>query len=164
MKKKKKKTQQSGSPEAVAAFVKHLTGWLRGNADRVRLAYESHSGWEVWLHVELFLYIRAQAPQVDITRETGGYTGDLRPDFFFEGVTVEIKTEGEKQTGEAFAKAVYRDMGKVESQSGHALVVGVCCTDAARNELGILTTSELPAFTVNGKTVYVGWVASEAVD
>ncbi len=159
----KKKKRPSGSREAAEAFVRHLSGWLRANADRVRLAYESGSGWEVWLHVELFLYIKEQSPAADISRETGGYKEGLRADYFFEGVTVEIKTEGENQTGKAFANGVWKDMGKVESLSSgdYALVIGVCCTDAARDELQDLTTSQLPPFTKNGQTVYYGWSATE---
>lgn len=41
------------------------------------------------------------------------------------------------------------------------LVIGVCCTDAARAELADLTTSQLPPFTRNGQTVYYGWSATE---
>ena len=159
----KKKKQASGSREAAEAFVKYVAGWLRANADRVRLAYDSGSGWEVWLHVELFLYVKEQNPTANITRETGGYKGALRPDYFFEGVTIEIKTEGENQTGKAFANGVWKDMGKVEELTGgdYALVIGVCCTDTARTELGALTTSVLPPITNNGQTVYFGWSATE---
>jgi hypothetical protein len=164
VKSKKKKQQRTGSMEAVESFVRLVNGYLVANADRVRMAYDSGSGWEIWLHVELFMYIRQQLPNANIRREARVYpTYGPRADFNFEGVTVEVKTEGETQKGETFANGVFEDMGKIEEQDNYALVIGICCTRAAAQQLGDLTTAQLPPITLNGQTVYFGWEASEAV-
>jgi hypothetical protein len=161
---KKKKPQRTGSMDAVASFVRLVNGYLAANADRVRMAYDSGSGWEIWLHVELFVYVKQQLPGANIKREARVYPRNgPRADFNFEGVTVEVKTEGEAQTGASFADGVYKDMGKIEEQDNYALVIGICCTPAAARQLGDLTTAQLPAIVVNGQTVYFGWAASEAI-
>jgi hypothetical protein len=150
---------------AAEAFVGHLRGYLAANAQRVDAAYHSGSGWEQWLHVELFRYITQPDPHADIQREPHAYPGDgagLRADFLFQGATVEIKAETESETAAHFANGVGRDAAKVEGlDDGSALVLGVCLTQQSYDELRRVVdlTGQVVAA---GGTVFYGYTASTA--
>lgn len=86
---------------AVADFIQVLKEWLDSNQVRVAGAYNSGGGWELWLHVELYLAMKARYPRADVVREARDYdTKSLRADLVLnsrcQGATacvVEIKTE-----------------------------------------------------------------------
>ena len=120
-----------------ARFVGHLQQWLNGNVARVRAAYDSGSGWEVWLHVELYTHISPLVAANDIVREpTGNYPGKgsgLRGDFLFQGMTVEIKAQTRRQSAATFVAGIKVDLNKIETLKGGApgLVIGICMTQEA---------------------------------
>jgi hypothetical protein len=149
--------------QSAERFIGYFRGYLGANVVRVDAAYDSGSGWEQWLHVELFTYIRQQDTHADITREPNAYPGrdaGLRADFLFEGTTVEIKAETERQTAQQFANGVGRDAAKVERlDEGTALVVGVCLTGQSRDELQRVVDL-MGQVSAGGQTIHYGYTAS----
>jgi hypothetical protein len=102
-------------------FKQVLESWLAVNHDRVVAAYQSGpGGWELWLHVELLLAVKAKDPKADIQREPGGYAQrGLRADLVLNArvknvstCIIEIKTEGMAQQANAFWKGVSKDVDK----------------------------------------------------
>jgi len=129
--------------KAVDKFVKYLRQYLAANIDRVNGAYDSDAGWEVWLHVELFLFIHQQGETRFIREER--YVGPkgkkkrLKADFSIgfglpgnQWVPVEIKCESMKQSGAAFGRAAELDLNKVKDVKGGALVIAVSLTNGAK--------------------------------
>lgn len=139
---------------AVADFIQVLKEWLDSNQVRVAGAYNSGGGWELWLHVELYLAMKARYPRADVVREARGYdTKSLRADLVLnsrcQGATacvVEIKTELMSELYTAFWKRVGLDADKgekVRSQLGKRVVpltVAIALKpntwQAVRNEVG----------------------------
>lgn len=103
-----------------ATFKQILEAWLAANHDRVDEAYESGSGWEGWLHVELYLAIKSRYPNADIRREPHGYgSRSLRADLVLNAnvedartCVIEIKTELKSEDGLAFWRRVGSDVVK----------------------------------------------------
>jgi hypothetical protein len=150
--------------ESIDRFTNYLGAFLAANAVRVRNAYDSHRGWEAWLHVELFLYIMGQDPAADIEREPHAYPGagaQLRADYLFEGITVEIKAEREAQSAATFATGVATDAGKLEQldEGEYAIVIGVCISPGAHVALAGAVEVVMTA-QGGGQMVYYGYTSS----
>src|SRR5262245_64426056 len=75
-----------------------LKDYLTTNHDRVVQAYMS-GGWELWLHVELYLALKKQYPSGDVRRESRNYKlTSLRSDLVLnETVMTSTTTSAEAQ-------------------------------------------------------------------
>ena len=145
-------------------FHGYLRAWLGNNAARVDGAYDSGSGWEGWLQVELLLHVKQQPDAGDIEREPHVYPGSHaldRADFVFEGVTIEIKAETEQESPGHFATRVNDDTSKLENlhDDEPAVAIGVCLTRESYAALeGVVENRG--QITNGGVTVYYGFTAS----
>jgi len=147
-------SSQSFTPIKVSEFKQILVDWLTANQGRVAGAYNSGGGWELWLHVELYLAVKTKYPNADIVREASSYkTKSLRADLVLNSrcqgaamCIIEIKTELMSELYTAFWKRVGLDVDKGEEvkQSVGKTVVALAVAitlkpetwQAVRNEVG----------------------------
>ncbi|WP_059005889.1 hypothetical protein [Streptomyces specialis] len=108
----------SADEELVRLFVDQAAAWARANAARIGIAYHSDGGWELWLEVELYVWLTQHAPDLTVTRQAHSYAhgdSDRRADLLLDGrVVVELKAETSLESADAFAARVERDRAKVD--------------------------------------------------
>lgn len=148
-------SSQSLNPVKIPDFKHLLETWLAVNHDRVDCAYESGKGWEIWLHVELYLAVKAHDPNADIERERPGYgTSSLRADLVLNSnvdaqptCVIEIKTELKNEAGNVFWQRVGKDVdkgmdisSKLKKQGATPLAVAILISkgawEASASEVG----------------------------
>ncbi|UCM87135.1 hypothetical protein [Streptomyces marincola] len=102
--------------ELVRLFVRQAKDWAEANAERIGIAYESAGGWELWLEVELYVWLRQRVPSLAVSRQSHGYAeGAQRADLLLgDRVVVELKAETREETARAFADRVEKDRAKVD--------------------------------------------------
>ncbi len=137
------------TPPAISQqlFLDLLGGFLGGNVARVQAARATGSGWEIWLQVELCVFVR-EVTQGDIVRETA-YLGNTagRADFVLNSrqpsggnarMVVEIKTNLLSEDAFTFVKRVGEDFEKqLDAPRGTlTLVVGVWLGGDPTNAIG----------------------------
>ncbi|MDT0310435.1 hypothetical protein RM780_26310 [Streptomyces sp. DSM 44917] len=148
--------------ELIKRFVRGASAWARANDARVRAAYASDGGWEVWLEVELYLWLSEHDPDLGLARQNP-YPGQAkraqRGDLLIgDAITVELKAETARETGEAFAARVASDQGKVDAGQDErpALVVAFACTEEGSAELRTLIVGA----PLDAGPVYIHWEAT----
>jgi len=146
---------QSLNPIKISDFKHLLETWLATNHDRVDGAYESGKGWEIWLHVELHLAVKAHDSKADIERELPGYgTPSMRADLALNSnvdtvptCVIEIKTELKSEAGNVFWQRVGKDVdkgmdisSKLKKKNATPLAVAILLSkgawDASASEVG----------------------------
>ena len=104
--------------DMVRLFVQQAKAWAEANDERIRIAYGSDGGWELWLEVELFVWLRQRVPTLAVSRQAHGYaagTSAQRADLLLDGrVVAELKAETSVEAAKAFADRVERDRAKVD--------------------------------------------------
>lgn len=120
-------------PVSQQAFLDLLRTYLTDNVERVERARGTGAGWEIWLQVEMCMFVRWEITG-DIFREKA-YGGDTkgRADFLLNGnqakgkTIVEIKTNTSGEQAYTFVKRVAMDFEKqLDAPKGtRTLVVGV---------------------------------------
>jgi hypothetical protein len=126
----------TGPPAVISqtAFLAQMRQYLKANCDNVEAARATGSGWEIWLQVELCMYMR-RTMSADIVREADYQAKTtLRCDFLLNSkqpdgksrMLVEIKTNTAREDVNAFVLRVADDFEKQLEATGTAtLVVGV---------------------------------------
>jgi hypothetical protein len=115
----------------VRQFIASAVTWANANADRIRTAYRSAGGWEVWLEVELYLQLVADGATVSrqppYAIDRSGGRADL---YMGDSVLVEMKVETHDETVNSFVGRVVRDRKKVEKAGARpATVVAIVFDD-----------------------------------
>lgn len=144
----------------VGSFVAQAVSWCKANGARIQGAYGSGVGWEIWLEVELYIWLTKNAPTLKASRQTP-YTlkGQQRGDLLIGNkVIIELKVETHKETGQAFAKRVDNDMKKVDRGSGNrpAVVVAFAVSQDGIDEVKKLAVGD----GVDASSVRIFWEAT----